>query len=371
MPSLVHRVGPHDVRFLRDGGEAFPAMLAAITEARREVLVEMYWFQSDGTGRRFLDALVAAARRGVVVKVAYDAVGSLGADDGFWAPLVDAGGEIRDHAPLFPLRARFSTEAVGSRDHRKLVVVDAELFFTGGLNVGDPWSPRSEGGGGFRDDAISVRGPLATDARALFYESWARDGGRPPADVSRRGLRRSGAVRLLANRSRVAKSLRRALLRALRESRARIDIANAYFLPSPAVLRALARARRRGVAVRLLVPAEGDVWLVSRANDWLVRTMLAWGVRVFAYEASVLHQKTAIFDARTVIVGSANLDMRSWRYNLECDVAVDDEGFAREVREAFEADLARSHELTAAEWDDLPLSRRAIGWLAYQLQPLL
>src|SRR6266478_5007431 len=174
-------------------------MLEAIAGARHEVLLEMYWIQGDRAGLMFRDALVAKAKEGVPVRVSYDAVGSIGAPASLWNPLVAAGGEVHEFGSVSPLLARFRFDRINFRDHRKILVVDAETAFTGGMNIGDPWLPREQGGDDWRDDGIEVRGPVARDLRSLFFDTWIRTGRPVPRDADRLSRRPSGRVVVLAN----------------------------------------------------------------------------------------------------------------------------------------------------------------------------
>lgn len=372
--SHALRIGGDDLRLLHDGAEALPAMRDAIASAERTVELEMYWFGHDRTGTEFRDALADAARRGVEVRLLYDALGSLGTPPEHFDSIHAAGGHVHEFAPVSPLRRRFRIDRLGFRDHRKILVVDGDLGFVGGVNLGDPWRPRADGGLGFRDDAIAVRGEAGRELRALFYESWRRfRPGDVPRDVGRLRRRPEGPVRVLTNRIRHGRrrSLRIAYLRGIRSARHRIDLANAYFVPSPHLVEALFAAARRGVEVRVLVPRESDVGLVRLATSTLVGALLEVGVRVFAYDGAVLHAKTAIFDESWGTVGSYNLDMRSWRFNLECNLAVHDAEFCRTLRASFEEDLAASSELSLAAWKQRPLVERVAGWGAYLLRQIL
>jgi cardiolipin synthase len=358
------------VRLLRDGREAFPAMLEAIGRARREVLLEMYWIQGDRAGAMFRDALTERARNGVDVRVTYDALGSIGAPASMWAPLLAAGGQVYEFGPLSPLRQRF-LKRLNFRDHRKILVVDGECAFTGGLNIGDPWLPTEQGGGNWRDDAIELRGSVAADFRALFYETWRRSGRPIPTGVGRLTRPSSDRVVLLTNRRRHRRSIRHAYLSGLRRAQRHIDITNPYFLPGPIFLTALKRAQARGAEVRILIPGQSDVWVVSMAMGSLIGRLLESNVRVFAYQGRVLHAKTAVFDETLAMVGTYNLDARSRRYNRECNVAVYDAAVASAARASFEQDLQESIELSLDGWKQRSLAHRFFAWFAYPLRQFL
>jgi cardiolipin synthase A/B len=168
----LHTIGANCVRFLRDGQEAFPAMLDAIDCARREIVLEMYWVANDTVRVRFRDALVAKARKGVEVYVTYDGVGSLGLSRAFWLPLIRVGGRVLENGPVAPWRHRFRLLRLPFRDHRKILVVDGKRGFCGGLNLAIQWLPVEQGGGGWRDDVVEVRGPAALELRAIACKVW-------------------------------------------------------------------------------------------------------------------------------------------------------------------------------------------------------
>jgi cardiolipin synthase len=364
-------VDGNQVRLLRDGREMYPAMLEAIARAEREILLEMYWFQGDTAGLLFRDALVTKAQQGVAVRVSFDAIGSIGAPWSMWEPVLAAGGQVVEFAPISPLRRRFRVKALNHRDHRKILVVDEHIGFTGGMNIGDPWLPAEQGGQDWRDDAIEVRGPIAADLRSLFFETWRREGRIPPPDARRLSRKVSGRIVVLANQHGPKRSIRNTYIKGIRHAKERIEITNPYFLPGLIVLAAIRNARRRGVAVRILVPGINDVWLVSMAMSSIIGRLLESGVRVFAYQGRVLHAKTGVFDETLVTVGTYNLDPRSRRYNRECNLAVDDAAVARRARESFEKDLKSSTELSLASWKERPLHHRILAWLAYLLRPFL
>jgi cardiolipin synthase len=364
-------VDANRVRLLRDGREAYPAMLDAIARAESEVLFEMYWFQGDRAGLMFRDALVAKARQGVEVLVSYDAVGSIGAPWKMWEPLVAAGGDVYEFGPVSPLQERFRLKRINFRDHRKILVVDGKTAFTGGMNIGNPWLPREEGGENWRDDAIEVRGPVAADLRALFFETWRRTGHALPRNIPRLARKPTGRVTVLANHHGRKRGIRLAYVKGIRAAKQRVDIANPYFLPGPIFLSALYGATRRGVEVRILVPGQSDVWVVSMAMGSLIGRLLESNARVFAYQGRVFHAKTAIFDETLATTGTYNLDARSRRYNRECNIAVRDPEVARAFRASFEKDLADSVEVSLDTWKKRSVAHRFFAWFAYPLRQFL
>lgn len=374
------QVGADRVRLLRDGVEAFPAMLAAIKEAEREILLEMYWVGADAVGTKFREALTAKAREGVTVRVIYDAVGSLAIGPGFWQPLIAAKGEVREFHPVSPLRPSFDLTRIEQRDHRKLLVVDGRIGFTGGLNLARPWLPLEDGGEAWRDDMIEVRGSASEEMRTLFYKTWRRLWLRNlpneigpmnvPRDLVPLSKRPHGKVYVLASLRRSRRSLRRAYLARINGARTSIDIANSYFVPERSVRNALYRAVLRGVRVRVLVPAKSDVAVVQFAVEAMYESLLRNGIEIYCYPGPMMHAKTAIIDDRYATIGSYNLDERSRSKNLEVNVGVDDEAFATYVRKWFDRDVENATRLDLYEWRARPLVRRGIEYMAYALRKL-
>lgn len=369
------------VTLLHDGAACLGAILEAIEEAEHEVLLEMYWFGSDRTGRRFAEALMEKARQGVTVCVIYDAVGSLEAEDAMFEEMRAAGCDVREYNPIAPWRQRFNIGLVNNRDHRKIIVVDQWVGLTGGVNFGDPWAPASEGGGGWRDDMIRIEGVAAARMRQVFFSTWRELGGEVPRSaMSEADLRDSGApipeggppVRVLANDYRGQRAaIRRSYLHQIRTARSHIYITNSYFVPDRAVRVSLGEAAERGVDVRVLLPGESDVPAVYFAGRRLYAWLMKRGIHLHEWKGTVLHAKTATIDDRWCTVGTYNMDYRSWRTNLEINVTVEDEGVAHAMSARFRADTSRSDRIDAHDWAFRPLSERALEQFFYLFRKLL
>lgn len=375
------KVAGDEVRLLRDGVEALPAMLAAIGSAEREILLEMYWIGPDAVGTKFRDALADKAREGVLVRVIYDAIGSFAITPSFWEPLLRAGGEVREYHPLSPLKPAFDLARIEQRNHRKILVVDGNHGFTGGINLARPWLPIEDGGEGWRDDMIEVVGYAPAELRTLFYKTWRRIGFRRlpqsplrslslPNDLVPLSKHPSGKVYVLASLRRSRRNLRREYVSRLNRATRSIEIANSYFIPERNVRNALYRAVLRGARVRVLVPSKSDVMVVQFALEALYESLLRNGVEIYCHEGPMMHAKTAIIDDRYVTIGSYNLDERSQRKNLEVNIAVEDRAFATHVREWFDRDLMAAKHLDLYEWRARPLARRGIEYMAYALRKL-
>ncbi len=369
------------VTLLHDGAACLRAMLDAIERAEREILFEMYWFASDRTGHRFADALAAKARAGVRVCVIYDAVGSIDADEAIFDGMRRAGCDVRQYNPIAPWRARFNIGLVNNRDHRKILVVDQARALTGGVNVADQWAPESEGGQGWRDDMILIEGVAALRMREVFLYTWRELGGDDPGPtMTEAQVRDSGVhvpaegspVRVLASHYRAERAaIRRSYLEEIRRASSHIYIANSYFVPDRVIRTSLGAAARRGVDVRVLLPGENDVPAVQHASRRLYGWLLKQGVSLFEWQGTVLHAKTAVIDDRWCTVGTYNMDYRSWRANLEVNVAVEDHGVAAALSERFRADLEKSAKVDLHHWSYRPISDRLLEHFFYLFRKLL
>jgi cardiolipin synthase len=355
--QVVH--GNH-VAVLRDGAEAFPSMLEAIAGATATVRLETYIFAGDTTGWRFAEALAAAARRGIDVALLHDSLGSWRAGSKIFSFLRDAGVKVLGFKPLVPWRRGWGW---GRRDHRKQLTVDGRLGFTGGINIADFWASESEGGHGWRDTMIRVDGPAVAELDALFRETFEREARRQRSDVVLAPDPRpppslrpgSDPVWVVGNRE---FSRRRAIRKAYRYAMARAEryilVANSYFVPDPAILRSLRRARRRGVRVALLLPGESDIRSVQWASRAVYDRLLAWGIEIWHWCRPVFHAKTAVVDGVWCTVGSYNLDTQSLRYNLEVTAVVPSPGVAARLEEMFHSDLASCTRVERAAWQRRP-----------------
>jgi len=371
-------VSGNRVTLLHDGEQAFPAMLEAIAEAKREIFLEMYWFASDEVGRQFADALIARAEDGVHVRVIYDAVGSLQSDNSMFARMRQAGCEVEQYNPIAPWRARFRIGLLNNRDHRKLLVVDRQVGFTGGVNLGNEWAPQSAGGAGWRDDTIRIEGPAAEQMCDVFDFGWrrivepptsAQPRPRPPVDT---GLGEGSRVRVLANHYFLERrAIRQAYLRQIRSAQRSICITNSYFVPDAPIRRLLSEAVDRGAEVRVILPGKSDVTAVGHAARKLYGRLLEAGIQLYEWQGTILHAKTAVIDGRWCTVGTYNLDSRSLRFNLEVVAAVEDASVARAMEERFHQDLGRTTVVSHDAWRRRPLHQRMLDDFFYRFHKLL
>jgi len=366
-------VGGNRVRLLRSGLETFPAWLAAIDTAQERVSLEMYIFSDDVIGRKFAEALMRAARRGVTVRLLYDFAGCRDTPAAFFQEL-RAGGvhTIAYHKYRF-WRPRFWT--LFRRNHRKTLVCDGQIAFTGGVNISDEWVALADGGGDWHDAAIQVEGPAVTQLEAIFLETWNRRAKKRARLEPERLVRPAPAgdtrVAVISNRELLDRfAIRRAARYALRQSQRRVFLANPYFVPDRGVLHALIRAARAGVDVRLLVPAKSDSRVLDIAARATFGPLLSAGVRIWL-STSVIHTKALVVDEQFVSIGSYNLDHRSLSYNLEVVVNVFDGAYNTTTAAMLEGDMATNAELTAAEFERRSPMARLIASLAYSFRKWL
>jgi phosphatidylserine/phosphatidylglycerophosphate/cardiolipin synthase-like enzyme len=341
--SLIH--GNH-LRILRDAQENYPAWEAAIQGARKTVHIEMYIIHNDKSGRHFRDLLAAKAREGVKVRVIYDWFGSLSLWGGWmWKPLREAGGEVRVANP--PGMSSF----LGwfSRDHRKLITIDRSQAFISGLCIGDAWigNPKKKIPP-WRDTGVEICGPAVADVEAAFAAAWKLAGGFiPPEELPRReDLSKAGSVSLrIVPASPETTGIYRLDLMLAATVRQTLWLTDAYFIATSPYIQALRAAALGGVDVRLLVPHGSDIQWIANFSRTMYRSLLEAGVRVFEWNGSMVHAKTAVADGRWARIGSTNLNISSWIGNWELDVVIEDESLAREMSEMFLKDLAQTTEI--------------------------
>ena len=412
---LIHQIDPAPLhpgsptKLLIDGEEAFRIMDAACDAATEEILVETYILRDDRVGVSLFRHLAEAVKRGVRVCVLADGIGSFGTGRKFWLDLEAAGIAVRLfhpwwRAPLHALR----------RDHRKLLVIDRQLAFTGGMNIGIEYgsSIRSTATA-WRDTFIRVDGPVCGEMAAVFAEGWDRAGGEalpgleyvswsdgivePPrgfAAIRHPKIRRRIQQRIAQRRDRTrGRRVRRAdgtlvpqqddavmvldsrpgrgqpetiaVLSALwGAARTRLWVTTPYFAPPINALDVLSEVVKRGVDVRLLLPGKTDMAFIRHAAHGTYYKLLKAGVRIFEYQPAVLHAKTMVVDGQVSVVGSANLDFRSLWLNAECNLLLFNGDTAHALEQAFEKDLEQSTEILLSEWKKRSLKHRFLDALA-------
>lgn len=355
------------VRLLNDGDEFFRAMEAVIRDARDHVHLLFYIWNDDATGRRFRDLLAEKAAAGVDVRLLCDAFGAPKVGGRLMDPLREAGGKV---ALFLPPRYFTRSPALNFRNHRKIVVADGRIGILGGLNVGDEYTR------GWRDMAIAIRGPAVDQLQEVFVDDWyfasgeditntryfgrwredALAGGRAPLSefagdwISAETMSADATCAIVASGPHTMNnSLHDALFISLTHARKRIYITTPYFIPDPSIVTALRTAVYLGVDVRILLPAKTDAPLVRLAARSYYTTLLHAGVRLYEYQPAILHSKSLVIDDDVSVVGSANMDLRSFKLNFEATCFVESRSLAARLAEVFHRDLKSSREITGEE----------------------
>lgn len=374
---------------LHDGPASYRAMFNSIEQARDHIHVEFYIIENDEVGQRFSEALLRKSAEGVVVNLMYDSVGSGNTPIEFFDRLRAGGVKVLEYNPVNPLRARGAWR-LNNRNHRKLVIVDGRVAFTGGINISNVYSSGSSGGsrrsGGFgssggsrsapgavgrigwRDTNVRVEGPAVEQLQRLFLETWAKQDGEPLAqrDWFPLGARKGAhPVRVVASGpGDEVPSIYVALLTAIAHADRSIHITMAYFVPDPQTIDALKRAAARGVDVRLVLPSYTDFWAVFHAGRSHYSDLLGAGVKIYERQQALLHAKTIVIDSVWSTVGSSNLDWRSFLHNEELNTVVLGLDFGDQMEQMFQADLADSVRIDAQTWARRPVEVRAKELLA-------
>ncbi len=349
------------VKDLQNGKEIFPAMLAAIQAARKTITFETYIYWSGEIGEKMSEALAERARAGVKVSVMLDWMGSLKMEDSLLKNMEDAGVKVHRYRPLH----WYNISRMNNRTHRKLLVVDGQVAFTGGVGIADQWEGSAEDPDHWRDMHFQLTGPAVAQFQAAFNDNWIKTTGEvlngadyfPPQE-------RTGdmdAHLFIASPAGGSESMHLMVLMAIAAAVESIDLEAAYFVPDELVIKALLAARQRGVKVRIIVPGEhidsSAVRLASKAS-W--GPMLQAGIAIHEYKPTMMHNKLLIVDKEMVSVGSTNFDVRSFRLNDEASLNVYDRDFAAKMTREFEDDLAKTREYTYAIWQARPLKEKLI-----------
>jgi cardiolipin synthase len=344
-------VEPGDVYTVLRNGDAFPPMLDAIEKARTRINFETYVFKDEEIGERFLQALERAAGRGVTVRMVLDPIGSVLSDDN-QQRLEQAGVTVEWFNPL-----RFWTlEETNYRTHRKVLVVDGAVAFTGGMGVADQWLGNAQDPEHWRDTQFQITGPAVRALEASFYENWIESGGRsapaldpepPPHSTGAR------SVVLWSNPTAGASNVKLLYLLAIGAARKTLDIQSPYITLDESTRWSIAEARRRGVRVRMVSEGEiTDAMPVKHASREGYQDLLDQGVEIYEYQPTMMHTKAVMIDGAFSIIGSANFGNRSFELNDELTVAVFDPELARTLVADFEKDMQVSKKLDAATWKD-------------------
>jgi len=379
--KLEHRYGVEDPQFRRElgillgppivdgnrvenfenGVEIFPAMLTAIREARSTITFETYIYWSGRVGRDFAAALSERARDGVRVHLLIDWVGSQKMEEPLLDQMESAGVEVHRYHPLH----WYNLTRMNNRTHRKLLVIDGRVGFTGGVGISDEWDGNATDPEHWRDSHYRIEGPAVAQMQAAFMDNWIKTTGEvlqgkeyfPALEPVGSAL---GQV-FTSSPSGGGDSMQLMYLLSITAAERTIDLSAAYFVPDPLTRRTLLAALKRGVRLRIIVPGEYiDSQVTKRASraDW--GELLQAGAEIYEFQPAMFHCKALIVDSRLVSVGSTNFDNRSFRLNDEANLNVYDAGFAARIEAVFAADLARSRPVSYAAWQQRPWHEKAV-----------
>lgn len=368
----------NQAEMLINAPQTYRSMIQAIEEARDHIHVEFFIIQPDRTGQSLRDRLTKRASEGLAVRVIYDAIGSKNLPRDFWQPLIDAGGEAAAFNPFSNFWERWRRrDRIDFRNHRKLVIVDGRIGFTGGINVGREYLGLDPERGFWRDTHIRLTGPAVLSLQQTFAEDWFTACGRlieepryfpDPAPEDRGPY----AVQVVdSGPDRKYPPISYFYTQCFALARDRIWLASPYLVPSPAVEQALIAAALRGVDVRILAPLKPDKRIVMLASASYFGELLEAGVRIFRYALGFMHAKTIVVDDWVGTVGSANLDMRSFHLNFELNAFVYGKEFTDAMAAQFRADLEQAQEYTLQNEKSVGLPIRLLRAGARMLSPLL
>ena len=382
LPRMISRVATcvNDTPPLRgnrtevfiDADQAYDRMEEAIRSARHHVHMMSYIYRNDRAGRRFRDLLTEKAREGIEVRLLVDAVGSHQLDSGFFLPLQHAGGQYAEFMPVLPLRPTWRPNL---RNHRKILVTDGRVGFAGGLNIGDEYQGRKKKYAPWRDTHMRAEGPAAWRLQEIFADDWhfATDEDliepRYFPDILPAGEDLIQVVE--SGPDQPYETIHTVFFTAITEAQERVYITTPYFVPDAAVLLALKAASWRGVDVRVLLPGKSDLKLIQMAGRSYHRELLEAGVKLYEHRPGMLHAKTMVVDGSWATVGSANMDVRSFRLNFEVNLLVSGSSFASQMEEIFKRDIVGARELTLDDMQNKSRPTRFIESICRLLSPVL
>jgi cardiolipin synthase A/B len=360
------------VDVLSHGEAAFQAIGDAIDGARHHVHAQYYLIRDDATGRWFRDRLVAAAKRGVHVRLLMDGFGCFALGRSYRRPLLQAGAEVSEFLPMRSVLL----QPVNLRNHRKIVVVDRTTAFTGGLNVGDEYKGHMAGLGAWRDVHLRIRGPASGELQRVFFQDWAFATGTfiPPEDYFPYDGAPEGTATVAivpSGPDTRTEAIHRLFVGAIGGATREVAVTTPYFVPNESLRVALELAAMRGVRVRLVLPSKSNHSVTFHAGRGFYASLIEAGVEVGEYAPGIVHAKTLLADSQVALVGSANMDLRSFRLNFEVHTLVHDESTAAALHAEFERDAAQTRLVRPDEWAARGWGPRVKEGAARLVSPLL
>ena len=353
------------VEVLLNGDQIFPSMLAAIRAAEHTITFETYIYWSETIGEEFSAALIERARAGVKVHVMLDFIGSIKMEDTLMKEMTDAGIELeRFHKPVW-----WKLTKLNNRTHRKVLVIDGKVGFTGGVGIADQWRGTAQDKEHWRDTHFRVEGPVVGQMQAVFADNWTKATGVVldgphyfPALAAKGG---QAAQMFSSSPSGGSESMLLMYLMSITAAKDTIELSASYFVPDELAIKALVDASKRGVKIRIITPGEDiDSKIVRAASRALWGDLLKAGIQIAEYQPTMYHVKAMVVDSLMVSVGSTNFDQRSFSINDEANLNIIDAEFAREQVAIFNDDWKRAKVITYAEWENRPLLEKAYSKLA-------
>ncbi len=350
-----HFTDDNKVLLLWKDQESFQIIFDSIKKAKELICLAFYIFRNDETGNELAEILKQKALEGVKVYILYDHFGSLFTPMKFWKALRDSGVQIK---ASYPFKWTSPLNYV-HRDHRKLIILDGDIAFTGGLNIANEYRGYHllKKKRGWRDTGIFLEGPIATKLLDEFTRSWTIWKG-APITFQKNVMPIKGGVPVLpifASSARGRRHMRKLLYYSINNASKNIYLTTAYFTPSRRMLQVLENAVKRKVEVKLLLPGKSDISAAHYAGRAFFAKLLKAGVRIYNYQGEILHAKTSVFDEIWSIIGSANLDFQSLRRNDEGNVGIIDRQFGKQMVDVFNEDLKNSNEIHLTDWLQRPL----------------
>jgi cardiolipin synthase len=353
----AHLSQDNRIEIFTEGIHLFDSLLDDIAHAKESINIQYFIVKNDITGRRLITALTAKAREGIRVRFLIDALGSRRISATKLAEFTEAGGS---YALFFPPKFRYLNMKLNYRNHRKIVVVDGQIGYLGGYNVGNEYIDQKKKFGHWRDTHLRLTGAAVTDLNARFFLDWRSSSGEniplEAAYESNPESAGSTAVQIVSSGpNSIKEEIKHAYLRMISQAKDNIYIQSPYFVPDMSIFEALQNAALAGVDVRIIIPHMPDHVFVYWATYYYCGLLLRAGARIFIYDEGFLHAKTMCVDGEVCSVGSANFDIRSFRLNFETNALIFDEGEAYKLQSIFEQDMADSTELTRQLYAKRPL----------------
>jgi cardiolipin synthase len=370
--AAQHTLGGNSMTILQNGVEIFPAMLDAIATARESVHFSTFVYESGRVPQSFADSLSAAARRGIEVRVVIDRSGAKKIPPALITQMRQAGCKVS----WFRGVQWFTWAKYNRRTHRKLLILDGKLAFTGGVGIADEWDGNGDSPAHWRDTHVRITGPAVAAIQAAFVDTWNEATGELPIGESHFPvLAPAGDVLICAiqsNPANATSTAQRSMAVLIAGSSRRLWITNAYFVPPPPFVKALCDAKARGVDVKIIVPGRyQNETAVRRASRRTWPAILRGNVELYEFEPTMIHAKTVVVDSAVTSIGSINFDPRSFALNAEFGVVALDQGIAAQLEAAFQRDLGRSRRVTEEDLRRLPLWQNVFDIVCYWIRAQL